>query len=196
MSPLLRAMDRPLVKAETRTAKRRYDAPPSTPALFATDEHVALLVASRSPRESHAVLGQVNRLLARTVLSERGALKLRRERIVSVAASGGRAASLQLGDDCSLDASLVVVWSYLLVTRDPEARMQLHRYASSLRGMSPEELRPHEAFVHGGFLMGLVMPPPGPDGRMLDPPLVNVLDAYLHLMEDNLRRAQEIHANS
>ena len=114
----------------------------------------------------------------------------------SLAASGGRAASLQLGDDCSLDASLVVVWSYLLVTRDPEARMQLHRYASSLRGMSPEELRPHEAFVHGGFLMGLVMPQPGPDGRMLDPPLVNVLEAYLHLMEDNLRRAQEIHANS
>ena len=65
-----------------------------------------------------------------------------------------------------------------------------------LLGMSPEELRPHEAFVHGGFLMGLVMPQPGPNGRMLDPPLVNVLDAYLHLMEDNLRRAQEIHANS
>ena len=120
-----------------------------------------------------------------------------RVRVVwSLAASGGRAASLQLGDECSLDASLVVVWSYLLVNRDPEARVQLHRYSSSLRGMSPEELRPHEAFVHGGFLMGLVMPQPGPDGRMLDPPLVNVLDAYLHLMEDNLRRAQEIHANS
>ena len=68
----------------------------------------------------------------------------------------------------------------------------LHRYSSSLRGMSPEELRPHEAFVHGGFLMGLVMPRRGPDGRMLDPPLVNVLDAYLHLMEDNLRRAQQL----
>ena len=63
-------------------------------------------------------------------------------------------------------------------------------------GHESEELRPHEAFVHGGFLMGLVMPQPGPDGRMLDPPLVNVLNAYLHLMEDNLRRAQEIHANS
>ena len=116
----------------------------------------------------------------------------------SVAAKVGRdtGAHLQLGDDCPLDASIVVVWCYLVVFRDPEARVQLHRYASSLRGMSPEELRPHEAFVHGGFLMGLVMPQPGPDGRMLDPPLVNVLDAYLHLMEDNLRRAQEIHANS
>ena len=51
-------------------------------------------------------------------------------------------------------------------------------------------------FVDGGFLRRLVTPQPGPDGRMLDPPLVNVLDAYLHLMEDNLRRAQGIYANS
>ena len=113
----------------------------------------------------------------------------------SVAAKVGRdtGAHLQLGDDCPLDASIVVVWCYLVVTRDPEARVQLHRYASSLRGRSPEDVR---LFVDGGFLRRLIMPQPGPDGRMLDPPLVNVLDAYLHLMEDNLRRAQEIHANS
>ena len=113
----------------------------------------------------------------------------------SVAAKVGRdtGAHLQLGDDCPLDASLVVVWCYLVVFRDPEARVQLHRYASSLRGRSPEDVR---LFVDGGFLRRLIMPQPGPDGRMLDPPLVNVLDAYLHLMEDNLRRAQEIHANS
>ena len=74
--------------------------------------------------------------------------------------------------------------------------MWTRRYGVSeptLRGRSPEDVR---LFVDGGFLRRLVTPQPGPDGRMLDPPLVNVLDAYLHLMEDNLRRAQEIHANS
>ena len=57
--------------------------PPPTPALLATDAHVALLVASRSPRASHAVLAAVNRHMARTVLSKKGAVTLRRERVAS-----------------------------------------------------------------------------------------------------------------
>ena len=70
--------------------------------------------------------------------------------------------------ECPLDASLVVVWAYLLAFRDPAAREQLDG-----RGWT----------VDGGYLMRLVIPQRGPDGQMQAPPLPNFIDLYLQMLE-------------
>ena len=80
LAKLMRRMDQPLLDKDFWSRLHewagggrlyRYHVPPKTPSPLATDEHVALLVASRSPRASHAALAAVNRHLARTILSEK-----------------------------------------------------------------------------------------------------------------------------
>ena len=81
--------------------------------------------------------------------------------------------------ECPLDASIIVVWAYLLVSRDPAARAQL---------MSPARVEggPHasEVTVDGGYLLRLLIPLPGPDGQMRNPVMVNFIDVYLQMLND------------
>ena len=78
--------------------------------------------------------------------------------------------------ECPLDASLVVVWAYLLAFRDPAAREQLDG-----RGWT----------VDGGYLMRLVIPQRGPDGQMQAPPLPNFIDLYLQMLEHMLSQRSQ-----
>ena len=83
--------------------------------------------------------------------------------------------------ECPLDASIIVVWAYLLVSRDPAARAQLMSPAR-VEGGPPV----HEVTVMGGFLMRLTIPLRGPDGQMLAPALPNLIDLYLQMLEQML----------
>ena len=87
--------------------------------------------------------------------------------------------------ECPLDASLVVVWAYLLVIRDQNARAQLVRLFMRRAGresiMDPgPPIR--ELNVDGGYLMRLVQ---GPE-------LPNFIDLYLQMLEQMLsQRSRE-----
>jgi len=67
---------------EDTASLARY-APPRDPSPLGTDDTVALLVASRSPRATHATLAAVSKRLATTVLAPAGRVALQREREAS-----------------------------------------------------------------------------------------------------------------
>ena len=81
--------------------------------------------------------------------------------------------------ECPLDASIIVVWAYLLVNRDPAARAQLMSPSRVEGGPQASELT-----VDGGFLLRLVIPLPGPDGQMRNPMMAPFIDVYLQMLND------------